>query len=196
MHFDSGDSIENRYLGGDVNLGVDSDTGFSVAEVCPKEKRQAEINCGGVNSIKPSVQLEFFRETPFLRKGDLIRIELLEDTRVADHVCLGYSVPAGRCFTETEIVRSFSMGGGYIGEFPEASATNQLPEHEREQMVPVGECPFLRLVDIFRDNSSELPLRHKTYNLSENILSCMHLSTEFDSVAKMQISNRGQFFCS
>ena len=90
------------------------------------------------------------------------------------------------------MVRSFSMSGGYIGEFPEASATNQLPEHKREQMIPVGESPFLRFVNIFRDNSSELPLRHETYNLSEDILSCMHLSTEFDSVAKMQISNRGQ----
>ena len=192
MHFGRSDSIENRYLSDDVNLGVDSDTGFSAAEVCPKEKRHAEVDRGGINSIEPSVQLEFLRETSFLRKGDHIRSELLEDTRVTNHVCLGYGVSAGWCFAETEMVRSFSMSGGYIGEFPEASATNQLPEHEHEQMIPVGESPFLRFVDIFRHDSSELPLRQEQCDLSEDILSDIHFRTCFDSDTKMQISSLGQ----
>ena len=55
-------------------------------------------------------------------------------------------------------------------------------------MVPMGESPFLCFIDIFRHNSSELPLRYKTHNLSEDILSCMYLSIGFDSVAKMQTS--------
>lgn len=70
------------------------------------------------------------------------------------------------------------------------TSTTKLPEHKRERMIAAGRSPFCD--DIFRDNSSEQPLRHETYNLSEDILSCMHLNTEFDSVAKMQISNHGQ----
>ena len=190
--FGRGDSVKYRYFSDDVNLGVDFDAGLCAAEVRPKEKRHAEVDCGGVNGIKPSVQLEFLRETSFLCKRNHIRSELLEDTRVADRVGLGYGVPAGRYFTETEMVRSFSMSGSYIGEFPEASATNQLPEHEREQMIPVGESPFLRLVDIFRHDSSELPLRQKQCDLSEDILSDIHFRTCFDSGTKMQISSLGQ----
>lgn len=192
MHFGRGNSIENRYLSDDVNLGVDSDTGFSAAEVCPKEKRHAEVERGGINSIEPSVQLEFLRETSFLRKRDHTRSELLEDTRVTNHVCLGYGVPAGWCFTETEMVRSFSMSGGYIGELPEAFATNQLPEHEHEQMIPVGESPFLRLVDIFRHDFSELPLRQKQCDLSEDGLSDIHFRTCFELGTKKQASSLGQ----
>ena len=192
VNFGRGDSVEYRYFGDDVNLGVDFDAGLCAAEVRPKEKRHAEVNRGGVNSIKPSVQLKFPRETSFLRKGDHIRSELFEDTRVANHVRLGYGVPAGRCLTETEMVRSSSMGGGYIGEFPETSAANQLPEHESEQMVPVGESPFLRLVVVFRHDSSELPLRQKQCDLSEDIQSDVHFRTCFDSGTKMQISSLGQ----
>lgn len=192
VRFGRGDSVEYRYFGDDVNLGVDFDAGLGATEVRPKEKRHAKVDCGGVNSIKPSMQLELLRETSFLRKGGHIRSELLEDTWVANRVCLGYGVPACRCFTETEMVRSFSMSGGYIGELPEASATNQLPKHEREQMIPVGESPFLRLVDIFRHDSSELPLRQKQCDLSEDILSDIHFRTCFDSGTKMQISSLGQ----
>jgi len=38
----------------------------------------------------------------------------------------------------------FSTCSGYVGEFPEGSASQQLPGHEREQMVPMGDkdsCP-------------------------------------------------------
>ena len=149
-----------------------------------------------VNSIEPSVQLEFLRETSFLRKGDHIRSELLEDTRVTNHVCLGYGVSAGWCFAETEMVRPFSMSGGYIGEFPESVAAYQLTEHEHKQVVPVREAPSLSLVEIPQDYSPELPLWQKTHNLCEDILPYMHFCADFGSAAKMQISNPGQGICS
>lgn len=192
MHFGRSDSIENWYLSDDVNLGVDSDTGFTAAEVCPKEKRHAEVNGGGVNGEETPMKLELFGDAPLLRKRDHIVSEFLEDTRVTEHIRLGKRVPANRGFTKTEVIATFSMGGDYIGESPEASATNQLPEHEHEQMIPVGESPFLRFVDIFRHDSSELPLRQEQCDLSEDILSDIHFRTCFDSGTKMQISSLGQ----
>jgi hypothetical protein len=111
---------------------------------------------------------------------------------VAKHVRIGKRAPADRRFAETEIKASFSMCSDYIGEFPETSTAYQLSEHEYQQVVPVGERPFLSLVEMSHDYSSELPLRQKTHDLCENVLPYMHPRTDFGSAAKMQISKPGQ----
>lgn len=51
----------------------------------------------------------------------------------------------------------------------------------------------LGFVGILQHNSSELPLRQKTHDLSENILSYVHPCSIFDTDTKMQISNQGQY---
>ena len=192
MHFGRSDSIENRNLRDDVNLCVNFDAGLCAAKACPKEKRHAEVNGGGVNGEETPMKLELFGDAPFLRKRDHIVSEFLEDTRVTEHIRLGKRVPANRGFTKTEVIATFSMGGDYIGESPESVAAYQLTEHEHKQVVPVREAPSLCLVEIPQDYSPELPLWQKTHNLCEDILPYMHFCADFGSAAKMQISNPGQ----
>ena len=186
------DAVENRNLRNDVNLCVNFDAGLCAAKVCPMEKRHAEVNGGGINGEKTSVQLKFFKNTLFLCDRDHVKSKLLKNTMVAKHVRIGKRAPADRRFAETEIKASFSMCSDYIGEFPETSTAYQLSEHEYQQVVPVGERPFLSLVEMSHDYSSELPLRQKTHDLCENVLPYMHPRTDFGSAAKMQISKPGQ----
>ena len=187
-----GNSVENRDFGGDVDLCMYPDAGLCASEVRPKEERHAKVNGGGVNRIKTPMQFEFLGKAPFLCTGYHEESIFLEYTRVAEHIRFGEHVPVGGSFAEAKMIGSFSMSGGYVGEFSECSASQQLPEHEREQMVPMGKRPSLGFVGILQHNSSELPLRQKTHNLSENILSNVHLCSIFDTDAKMQNSNHGQ----
>ena len=186
------DAVENRNLRNDVNLCVNFDAGLCAAKARPKEKRHAEVNGGGINGKETPMKLELFGDAPLLCKRDHIISEFLEDTRVTEHIRLGERVPADRRFSKTEVIATFSMGGDYIGELPEAAATCQLAEHEHKQVVPVRETPSLCLVEIPQDYSSELPLWQKTHNLCEDILPYMHFCADFGSAAKMQISNPGQ----
>lgn len=186
------DAVENRNLRNDVNLCVNFDAGLCAAKTRPKEKRHAEVNGGGINGEEKSVQLKLFKNTLFLCGRDHVKNKLLKNTMVAKHVRIGKRAPADRRFAETEIKASFSMCSDYIGEFPETSTAYQLSEHEYQQVVPVGERPFLSLVEMSHDYSSELPLRQKTHDLCENVLPYMHPRTDFGSAAKMQISKPGQ----
>lgn len=192
---DSGvcDSIEDRDFSGDVDLCMDPDAGLCASEVCPKEEGHAKVNGGGVNRIKAPMQFKFLGKAPFLCKEYHKKSVFLEYMWVAEHVRFGEHVPVGGSFAEAKMVGSFSMCSSYVGEFPEGSASQQLPEYEREQMIPVGKRPFLGSVGILQHNSSELPLRQKAHDLSENILSNVHLCSIFDTGAKMQISNHGQY---
>lgn len=185
-------AVEDRNLRNDVNLCVNFDAGLCAAKACPKEKRHAEVDGGGINGEETPMKLELFGDAPLLRKRDHIVSEFLEDTRVSEHIRIGKRAPADRRFAETEIKASFSMCSDYIGEFPETSTAYQLSEHEYQQVVPVGERPFLSLVEMSHDYSSELPLRQKTHDLCENVLPYMHFCADFGSAAKMQISNHGQ----
>ena len=54
-------------------------------------------------------------------------------------------------------------------------------------------APFPGFVRILQHNSSELPLRQKAHDLSENTLSNVHSCSIFDTDAKMQFSNHGQY---
>ena len=185
-------AVENRDFGDDVDLGMNLDAGLSATKVRPKEKRHAKVDGGGVNSEETPVQFELFGDAFLLCKRHHIESKFLKDKRVSEHVRVGKSAPADRRLAKTEIVASFSMGSDYIGEFPETAATYQLSKHEHQQMVPIRKSPSLCFVEMSLDYSSELPLRQKTRDLCENVLSHKRLCTDFGSVAKMQISNPGQ----
>lgn len=166
---------------------------FVLRKCAQRKKQHAEINGGGVNRIEPSIQFKLLGDTTFLYRRHNEGSVFLKDTWIAEHVSFGEHVPVGGIFAETKMIGVFSMCSSYIGEFPECSVSKQLPEHEREQMIPMGERPFLGFVGILQHNSSELPLRQETHYLSENILSNVHSCSIFDTDAKMQISNHEQY---
>ena len=189
------DSVEYGDLCGDVNLGVDFDAGLCTAEKRPTEDGHTEVDCSGINCIEASVEFKLFGDSPFLGKRHHIEREFLEDSRLAEHIGFRESVSDDDSCPKSEIERPFSMSSCYICKFPEASAAYQLPEHEHEQVVPMGETPSLGSVRILCGNPPELPLWQVHCDLSKNVASCMHNRSDFDSDHNIRISKVGHKFC-
>ena len=194
MYLGCGDAVEHRYLCDDVDLGVDADAGLCAAEVRPSEDGHAEVDCCGVHCVEPPVELKLLGDSPLLGKRHHVESELLENPRVAEHVCLSKGIPDNWCRSKSEIIRPFGMSGGDVGEFSETSATHNLPEHKHEQVIPVGEFPFLCSVVILRDNPSELSLRKKHGDLRENILPNVYNDSFLVKEPNIRISNVGHKF--
>jgi hypothetical protein len=87
------------------------------------------------------------------------------------------------------------MGGCYICEFPQSTATLKLTEHEDEQLTPRRWCPILGPVAGLGNKALEISLWKKTGYLSENVLTNMHKYPKFDLGAKVRISKVRQGFC-
>lgn len=188
------DSVEYGYLGDDVNLGMHTDAGLGAAEMSPSENGHAEVDGCGVDSVETPVEFKLIGDSPLLGKRDHVECILLENPRVAEHVCFRESVSDNGRRAESEIVRPFSMSGSDICEFSETFATNKLSEKENKQMIPMGESPFLCPVVMLRNNSPELPLRKKRGDLSENILSDVHSGSILVKKSNIRISNVGHKF--
>ena len=189
MYLGCGDAVEHRYLCDDVNLGVDADAGLCAAEVCPSEDRHAEVDCCGVHCVEPPVELKLLGDSPLLGKRHHVESELLENPRVAEHVCLSKGIPDNWCRSKSEIIRPFGMSGGDVGEFSETSATHNLTEHKHEQVIPVGKAPAQGSIVIFLQYSPESSARQKEYDLRENVASIMHMMSKFGSDSNIRISN-------
>jgi hypothetical protein len=67
-------------------------------------------------------------------------------------------------------------------------------EHKDEKLAPRRRSPILGSVAGFGHKAFEIPLWQKTGNLSENVLSEMHIYTKFDLAAKVRISKVRQGF--
>ena len=193
-NFGVGDSVEYGDLSDDVNLCVYFDARLCTAEKSPSENRHAEIDDSGINGIESSVKFKLFGDSPMLGKRYHIERELLEDSRLSEHICLGKCVPYNRCRSKSKIVRPFSMGCSYICELSETSTSQELTEHKHEQMIPVAEVPSFCLVGILFDDSPELTLWQIHGDLREDVVSCMHIDSLFVKRTNIHISNVGHKF--
>lgn len=195
MYVGIGDAIEYGYLCGAVNMGVEFEAGDCTAEKRPTEDGHAEVDCSGIDSVEASVKFKFPGDSSSLSKRHHIESEFLEDSRLTEHIGFRESVSDDDSCPKSEIERPFSMSSCYICKFPEASAAYQLPEHEHEQVVPMGETPSLGSVRILFGNPAELPLWQVHCDLSKNVASCMHNRSDFDSDHNIRISKVGHKFC-
>lgn len=193
VDFGIGDSVEYRYLGDDVNLGVDFDAGLCAAEECPAEYGHTEVNGSGIHGIEPPVKLEFLGNPPSLRERYHIKGKLLENPRLAEHIGFGKGAPDHCRVAESKLITSHSVGSCDICEFSETPAPDELTEHQHKQMAPVRKTPPLCPVAIFRYNSAELPLRQIQCDLGEYVSSVVHLCF-FLMKTKVRNSSPGQYF--
>jgi hypothetical protein len=90
--------------------------------------------------------------------------------------------------------RLLSMGSSYICEFSQSLATHELSEHKDEKLAPRRRSPILGPVAGLDYKAFEIPFWQETGNLSENVLSEMHIYTKFDLDAKVRISKVRQGF--
>ena len=192
MHFGSGDSVEHRNLRNDVNLGMDSDARLRASELCPSEHRHTEVNSCGVDGIESSMQLELFRDASGLGNRHHVESKFLKDTMVSESIGLRQHLPVDGLMSKSKVFRLPSMGDCNIREFPEASTTHQLTEHQNQQMVPVGHGPAFGSVARLGYDAIELPLWEKLSYLCKNVPSYMHICSDFESDTKVSISKPGQ----
>ena len=192
VHLGIGDSVENRNLRDDINLGMDPDARLCTSELCPSEYGHAEINSRRVDGIESSMQLELLRDASGLGNRHHVESELLKDTMVSESVGLGQHLSVDGLVAKAEVFGLLTMCDCNICEFPQASASNELAKHQNQQMVPVGHRPAFGSVVVLGEYSPELPLREKLYYLCKNEYPCMHICSDFESDAKVSISKPGQ----
>ena len=186
------DSVEHRNLCDDVNLSMDSDARLCASELSPSEYRHAEINGCRVDGIEPSMQLELLRDAFGLGNGHHEESKLLKDTMVSESIGLRQHLSVDGLMAKSEVFRLLSMGNCDICEFPEASTTHQLSEHQDQQMVPMRHGPAFGSVVVLGEYSPELPLWEELGYLCKNVPSYMHICSDFESDAKVGISKPGQ----
>ena len=81
-----------------------------------------------------------------------------------------------------------------ICKFSQPAASHELPEHKNEQLDPMRRNPISGPVVGLGHKTLEIPLWQKTGNLSENVLSKMHIYPKFDLGAKVRFSKVRQGF--
>ena len=192
VHLGIGDSVENRNLRDDINLGMDSDARLCASELCPSEYGHAEINSRRVDGIESTMQLELLRDASGLGNRHHVESELLKDTMVSESVGLGQHLSVDGLVAKAEVFGLLTMCDCNICEFPQASTAYELAKHQNQQMVPVGHRPAFGSVVVLGEYSPELPLREELYYLCKNEYPRMHICSDFESDAKISISKPGQ----
>lgn len=191
MDFCSGDSVEYRYFRNDINLRVYPDSRLRASELCPLEYRHAKVNCSGVHSIESAMKFKISCDAPTLCLSNHMKGKLFKDSVISDGVSFGQRLSVNGYVAETQEKRFLTMSDSYICKFSEASATQQLSEHQYQHVTPMRERPAFGLVVVLGNYTPELSLRKELRDLSENILPDMHGNTDFDSAAKVAISKVG-----
>jgi hypothetical protein len=191
MNFCSCDSIEYRYFRSDVNLGVYPDSRLLASELCPLEYGHTKVNGSGVHGIESAMKLKISCDAPTLCLSDHVKGKLLKDFVISDGVSFGQSLSVNGYAAETQEKRFLTMSDCYICKFSQASATQQLSEHQNQHVTPMRERPAFGLVVVVGNNTPKMSLRKELHDLSENILTDMYGNTDFDSAAKVAISKVG-----
>ena len=194
MHVGIGDTIEHGNLRDDVHLSVDFDARLRTSELRPGKERHAEVDSRGVHGIEPAVQFKLSCNPPFLGKEHHVEGKLLKDAVVPEVVSLGKRTLVDGRLSESEMKRLLSMSSCYICEFSQSLAAHKLPEYKDEQLAPVRRSPILGPVARLGHEAFEIPLWQKVGDLSENVLSDVHICPKFDLGTKVRISKVRQGF--
>ena len=192
MDFSVGNPIEYRNLRGDVNLHMDFNARLCTSEFCPSEHGHTEINDRGVDGIEPAMQFKLLCDTLGLGNGYHMKSKLLEDTVVSEKIGFRKHLSVDGFISKAEMLRLLTMGDCNICKLPECSAANQLAEHQNQHMAPMRKRPSFGPVVVLGEDSPEMPLREKQGYLCKNVLSNMHICSDFESGAKVRISKPGQ----
>ena len=194
MHVGIGDTIENGNLRDDIHLSVDLDARLRTSELRPSKERHAEVDSRGVHGIEPAVQFKLSCNPPLLGKEHHVESKLLKDAVVPEVISLGKRTLVDGRLSESEMKRLLSMSSCYICEFSQPLAAHKLPKHKYEQLAPMRRSPILGPVARLGHEAFEIPLWQETGDLSENVLSDVHICPKFDLGTKVSISKVRQGF--
>ena len=187
-----GNPVEYGNLRGDVNLRVDFDSRLGASELSPSEHGHAEVDGCGVDGIKPTMQFKLPCDTFGLSNSHHVECKLLEDTVVSEKIGLREHLPVNRLVSKAEVFGLLTMGSCYICKLPKSPAAHKLTEHQNQHVAPMRHSPTIGPVVVLGEDSPELPLWEELGYLCKNVLSNMHVCSDFESDAKVSISKPGQ----
>ena len=192
MDISIGDSVEDRNLRDDVDLGVDSDARLCCTKPCPSENRHAEVDGRGVDSIESPMQLEFSDDAFPLSNLYHMECKFLKDAIVSDGICFREQASIDCKFSKPEMIRLLFMCDNNVCKFSQTTTSKQLAEHQNEKVRPMRRGPIKRTVIVLQNKPFKESLRQKFYNLAKNILLSIHISIVIIYDANIRISNRRQ----
>lgn len=187
------DSIEDRYLGSDVNLCVNPDASLRAPEFRPSKDRETEVDGCRVDSIESSMKFKLLGDSSLLRLADHIKGKIFINSVITESVGLGDDTSVRSCRSETEIIRTFGMSLDYINEFPKTGTARKLRKYKHTKMVPMSKTPFLCPVVVSADNTIELTFEPVGY-LVEDIVPQMHICSNLKLGTKVRIPKVGHYF--
>jgi hypothetical protein len=186
MHICMADSVKDRNFSGNINLGMNLDSGLCAPELCPSKDRHAQIDGSGINGIEPSVEFKLFGDTFGLGNGHNVKGKLLKDSRVSEAIRFGENAPVDGNLSKSKVKRSFGMSNSDICEFSKTLTTDELTVHNDQHMTPVGWCHSGCPVFMFDYQSFEVTFREKLHHLCENIFADIHTCSNLHLGTKEQ----------
>lgn len=171
-----GDIDVRRNLRDDIKKRMSLDSAFCAAELCPPEKAEAEVNCGGIKSIKLSVKVKWCINPFILRNLDEFPGKLLKYAVIPVRVCLGKVRQLYILFAKSKMVGLPGMSGHHADGFSESFAAVKLAEHHDKQLVPTGKVLDILVSVILFDYLIKGFLWQKLDELSKYIRSGVHIA--------------------
>lgn len=92
------------------------------------------------------MELKLFCDAPTLCLSNHVKGKLFKDSVISDCISFGQSLPVNGYVAETQEKRFLTMSNCYICKFSEASAIQQLSEHQDQHVIPMRERPAFSLV--------------------------------------------------
>lgn len=190
MHFCLRYEKCDRYLGRNVQLGVNLDSGFRTFKQCPIKQRKTQGNGGRIESIEFSWYQKFAVNSLFLSNSDHMISEFLENGIISGSIC-----PRQCCKTwntsYSQMIRFIIMGTKNTDQFSGTSASIKLSEHQYQQLVPMCKLPVFTSIGGILHQTPKKTLGNKLYYLTENIFAIVHSNPKFVRATNVAISNRG-----
>jgi len=170
--------------------GMHLDAAFCLAEACPPEEVQAQVNGSGVESIEPASNFKFFGNTFPLGDRYHLVCKFLKNFAVPVRVCLGKVAACYHRFTKSKMVAFRGMCRYYADELPKAFAAGQLPKHHNQKLVPATERLDVFIPLVFHNYSLKCFLWKEFDELCKNIFPRAHNLIEAFAFKSID-SNRG-----
>jgi hypothetical protein len=194
MHIRMADSVEDRDFSGDINLGMNLDTGLGTSKLRPSKDRHAQVDGSGINGIEPPMEFKLFGDASGLCHVHDVKGKLLEDSGISEVVDLGKDAPVNGDTTESQMKRSFCMSDSNVSKFSKAMTAYELTIHDDQHVTPVGwshsGCPVI----VFGYQPLEVAFGEKLHNLSEYVFANVHTFFFLFLSAKEQNSKGRQGF--
>ncbi len=173
------DVYHDRNLCHYIKLGMHFDAGLRASELCPVINTHAKIDRGGIKRVELAADTELPVYTGILSKRYHVVRKLLEHMPVTVCIASGENIAVYRFFPKTEMKGLLAMCRSDIRKFTETSASEQLSEHEDEQLSPIRQLPsegsvLYLIIDATLHDSFKFAFWQKVSNLAENVSSCIH----------------------